>query len=101
MFALRENEGVTTDSTSGQVTPHPDVLTQKLPNGDAVLLHMGTEVYFGLDPVGAKMWEALTETGDIDTAGARLLEEFDVDEDRLLSDLIDLVAQLRDQGLLE
>ncbi len=83
------------------MTPHPEVLIQKLPNGDAVLLHMGTEVYFGLDPVAIRMWEALTETGDVEAAGARLLDEFDVEEERLLSDLNDLVAQLRDEGLLE
>ncbi len=83
------------------MTAHPEVMTQKLPKGDAVLLHMGTEIYFALDPVGAKMWEALIETGDVEAAGARLIEEFDVEEGRLLSDLNDLVAKLRDEGLLQ
>ncbi len=92
---------VSTDPTTGRLRPHPDVLIQTLPEGEVVLLHMGSEVYFGLDPVGARMWEELADTGDIEAAASRLVNEFDVDEDRLLSDLRQLVAELTEVGLLE
>jgi len=62
---------------------------------------MGSEVYFGLDPIGARMWEALAETGDIKAAAALLVEEFEVDGGRLLSDLTQLVTELTEAGLLE
>ena len=92
---------MTTGSAQGRVAPHPEVLIQMLPGGDAVLLHMSTEVYFGLNPVGARIWEALVETGDVESAGRKLVGVFAVDEDRLLSDLDDLVGELVAAGLLE
>ena len=92
---------VSTDPTEGRLRPHPDVLIQKLPEGEAVLLHMESEVYFGLDPIGARMWEAIADTGDIEAAASRLVGEFEVERGRLLSDLRQFVAELTDAGLLE
>ena len=92
---------VSNDAAEGRFQPHPDVLTQNLPGGEVVLLHMGSEVYFGLDPIGARMWEALGDTGDIEAAAALLVEEFEVERDRLLSDLTQLVTDLTEAGLLE
>ena len=92
---------MSTDPTTGRLRPHPDVLIQTLPEGDVVLLHMGSEVYFGLDPIGARMWEALADTGDIEAAASRLVGEFEVERGRLLSDLRQLVAELNEAGLLQ
>jgi len=86
---------------SGRIRPHPEVLVQELPDGDAVLLHMGTEVYFSLDKVGTRMWNTLAETGNVELAATELLEVYDVDDDRLRADLNDLVDRLTEQGLLE
>ena len=86
---------------SGRIRPHPEVLVQELPDGDAVLLHMETEVYFSLDQVGTRMWNALAETGDVELAAAELVEVYEVDDERLRSDLNDLVDRLTEQGLLE
>ena len=97
----RETGDVSTDPTQGRLRPHPDVLVQTLPEGEAVLLHMGNEVYFGLDPVGARMWEALADTGDVQETASQLANEFEVDGDRLLADLLRLVTELIDAGLLE
>ncbi len=92
---------VSTDPTKGRLRPHPDVLIQKLPEGEAVLLHMGSEVYFCLDPIGARMWEVLADTGDVVGAASQLADEFEVEEGRLLSDLRRLVTELTEAGLLE
>ncbi len=86
--------------TTSQLRPNPDVLIQKLPDGEAVLLHMGTEVYFGLNPTGARFWEVLVETADVEAAVSRLLAEFEVDEKRLRADLEELVGKLAGAGLL-
>ncbi len=86
--------------TRSEFRPDPQVLIQKLPEGEAVLLHMGTEVYFGLNPTGARFWEVLVETGDTETAIGPLLAEFEVDEVRLRSDLHDLIGKWTEAGLL-
>ena len=86
---------------SSRIRPHPEVLVQELPDGDAVLLHMETETYFSLDKVGTRMWNTLAETGDVELAATELLEVYDVGDERLRSDLNDLVDRLAEQGLLE
>lgn len=76
-----------------------DVLTRRV-GDELVLLNMTTEIYFGLDPVGTVMWEALGEHGSIAGAHAALVPVYEVAPDRLLSDLSDLVGQLVEKGLL-
>lgn len=82
------------------VAAAPDVLVQRLPDGDAVFLDLVGEEYYALDPVGAAMWSAVTSEGRIDLALAHLLEMFDTDEETLSRDLTALVANLVDRGLL-
>jgi hypothetical protein len=77
------------------------VLVEELPTGELVLLHLGTEEYFGLDPVGARFLVVLCEVGSIDEAGRQLAEEYDVEASDLLADLEELVEELRRHGLLE
>ena len=75
------------------------VLFQKL-GQDAVLLNLPTERYFGLDPVGARLWQVLAETHCLETAIQTLLREYAVDEARLRLDIQELVENLVAKGLL-
>ena len=87
--------------SSSAFRPDPQVLIQRLPEGEAVLLHMGSEIYFGLNPTGARMWEVLVESADREVALTELLAEFDVEESRLRADLERLITDLAGAGLLE
>lgn len=85
----------------GRVTVPEDVLMQRLPDDESVFLNLATEQYYGLDPTGTAMWAALTETGSVEAALDRLLEEFDVDRQVLSRDLDALVERLVGRGLIE
>lgn len=89
-------------TTSGpcQVRISPDVLSRELAN-ETVLLDLKSQHYFGLDPVGTRMWQLLCETGHVDSVVNAILEEFDVDEGRLRQDLEAFLSQLEDAGLVE
>jgi hypothetical protein len=76
------------------------VLMQELA-GESVLLNLGTESYFGLDPVGTRMWTALAQASTLQDAYVSLLEVFDVEPERLAHDLEALVDELAQHGLLE
>lgn len=67
---------------------------------EIVILDLSSERYFGLDPVGTRMWLALSQSPSIDRAFASLHEEFNVEEEVLKNDLLELVAKLADQGLV-
>ena len=75
------------------------MLFQEL-NGEAVLLDLKTERYFGLDDVGLRMWHLLESNGHVDTACARLLQEYTVDETTLKDDLAELIDKLAEAGLI-
>jgi hypothetical protein len=77
------------------------VLFEALPTGEVVCLHLGTEEYFGLDPVGARCLALLSELGSIDEAERQLALEYDVEPSDLRGDLEDLVSQLQRDGLIE
>ncbi len=79
--------------------PSENVLTRKV-GDELVLLRMDTEIYFGLDPVGVAMWEAICEAGTIIRAHEALAPLYDVDAAQLLSDLQELTDQLVDKGLM-
>jgi hypothetical protein len=77
-----------------------DVLVQELA-GEAVLLNLKTEQYFGLDPMGAKMWRALMAEPSIEKAFDRLLGEYEVEPELLRRDMTDLIDRLVSHGLVE
>jgi hypothetical protein len=79
----------------------PDVLVQRLPGNELVLLDLATEEYYGLDTTGTIMWEELTETGHLGRAYGRLRDRFDVDAEVLRRDLDTFVRRLADRGLLQ
>jgi hypothetical protein len=85
---------------TSRVTVPENVLVQEL-DGEAVLLDLKSETYFGLDDVGIRMWQVLTTSASIQNAYEALLDEYDVTPEQLLQDLNELVTRLVEQGLLE
>jgi hypothetical protein len=78
----------------------PDVLFHEL-EGEAVLLNVENGKYYGLDEVGTRVWRLLTEGNSLPAVVRILVQEYDVDSDRLAADLQALVAELAGQGLLK
>lgn len=70
-------------------------------DGEAVILQLDEGVYFGLDPVGTRLWQLIEGQGLLRGALQAGLAEFDVRPDVLERDLIDLVRQLADKRLVE
>jgi hypothetical protein len=87
-------------SGQAQYRPSAEVLAQNLPSGETVLLHLGTEKYFGLDAVGARVWSGLEAGFDLDAIHRRLLDDYDVAADQLSTDLAALVQHLLHLGLV-
>ena len=73
----------------------------RLVGDEAVLLDLKTERYLGLDNVSARIWQVLTEGGSVQSAYETLLAEFDVDPERLRTDLEEFVQELLQLGLVE
>lgn len=80
--------------------PAPRVVFQKLEDG-AVLFSPETETYFGLNLVGAIIWEALPESASLPALCDRISGRFpDVDAVIIRNDVEELLAELSAAGLL-
>ena len=88
-----------TISFSDRVTVPDDVLISNLQD-ESVLLNLDSERYYGLDDVGTRFVSVLTTSDTIETAYERLRGEYDVDPQVLRNDLLALIENLIDQGLL-
>ena len=75
--------------------PNPAVVFRALPDG-AVLLSTETEVYFGLNRVGARIWELLPpSTASLDELCACLEAEFpDAPDGAIRDDVTELLQAL-------
>lgn len=87
-------------SLESPVSTNDDVLFQEL-HGEGVLLNLKTGVYFGLDPIGRRVWELLQEHRTLASVRAAMLAEYDVEEARCTTDLLALVGELEQHGLVK
>ncbi len=69
--------------------------------GEAVILHLDRGMYYGLDPVGARIWNLIQEPRRIVDVRETLLAEYEVDRDRCQADLLALIRDLRAEGLID
>ena len=69
--------------------------------GEIVLLNLKTGVYFGLDPMGTRVWQLIQEHQSLKKVLDSLVEEYEVTEARCEQDLLGFVAELRDNKLIE
>lgn len=87
-------------SLDRKISAAPNVLAQDL-SGESVLLNLQMEEYFGLDDVGTRIWQTLTEKDSIHTAINALLLEYKVEPEQLRQDVENLIAELLANGLVE
>ncbi len=76
-------------------------VVHRLIGEETVLLNLETGHYYGLDPVGSRIWELLSEHGSLATAFETLSAEFEVAPEQLRQDLILLTQELCDKRLVE
>lgn len=85
--------------TTSTIAPAPEVLAHER-SGEVVLLSLKTGRFFGLDTVGTRIWQMLTEGHSLDTIHSRLLQDYDVARDKLLADVGAFVAALESHELV-
>jgi hypothetical protein len=70
-------------------------------DGEAAILNIKDGVYYGLDPIGAKIWNLIQKPILIDNVLKVIMDEYDVDKDRCKNDVLELVEKLIDNGLVK
>lgn len=85
---------------TGKLIVPPETLINET-GGESVILSLKSASYFGLDEMGTRMWQVLASSDSIQAAYDQLLAEYDVEEERLRRDLMNLVPKLEQHKLAE
>jgi len=67
---------------------------------ETVILDLESGTYFGLDPVGARMWQLIEEAKSLAELCDVMLEEYDVTREVLEQDAIGLASELAEKQLI-
>ncbi len=68
---------------------------------EVVLLNLKDGAYYGLDTCGATVWEMIKTPIKVSELRDALLSTFDVEDEQCTSDLLGLLEQLAQHGLVE
>jgi hypothetical protein len=68
---------------------------------ESAILNMKNSVYYGMNSVGTRVWNLLGEPKTIVQLRDTLLAEYEVEPERCERDLLQLLEQLRAEGLIE
>lgn len=82
-----------------QAQPNDEVLFQEVA-GEAVLLNLSSELYFGLDPVGTHIWGLINRNLTLQQVHQDLCDTYDASPEQLQQDLLALITQLAEAGLV-
>ena len=77
-----------------------DVIAREVA-GEMVLLDLASGLYFGLDPVGSRIWDRLSEGPCSLAEVCDLVEaEFDAPRDQIERDIVALAAEFTEKNLI-
>lgn len=69
-------------------------------DGEAAILNLKDGVYYGLNPVGARVWKMVQEPVTLEKILEAILNEYDVEKEQCFQDTVELLEELQDKGLV-
>lgn len=78
----------------------PPQVMSRLVGDETVLLDLESGMYFGLDGIGKRIWEAIGEGLTLGEIASIIVSEYEVDESQAQTDTIEFVSDLVERGLL-
>jgi hypothetical protein len=69
--------------------------------GEAAILNIKNGVYYGLDSVGARIWDLMQQPRAVGEIQSAIVGEYDVEPTRCSHDLLSLLEKLLSEGLIE
>ena len=79
----------------------PEQVMARQVGEETVILDLVSGTYFGLDPVGARIWQLLGEGRTLAEVCESMLAEYEVSRDEIERDVNELLAALVDKSLIK
>jgi Coenzyme PQQ synthesis protein D (PqqD) len=86
--------------TGSVVAAVPDHVSSKL-GEEAVILHVTKGVYYGLNEVGATVWNLIQEPRSVGELCDEIIGDFDIDRDTCEREVTALLERLLAEGLIQ
>jgi hypothetical protein len=84
---------------SDKVSIPPQVMARRV-GEETVILDLASGTYFGLDAVGARIWQLMGEGKTLAEICEAIFAEYEVSREDTERDLLELVRELNAQGLI-
>jgi hypothetical protein len=97
MTSMPQNSDI---SISSIIIAEKDPVTSEMAD-EVAILEPKSGMYFGLDHVGARIWELIQEPIAVKDIRNTILSEYDVDVERCERDLFVLFREMSNKGLIE
>lgn len=68
---------------------------------ESAILSLSNTIYYGLNPVGSRVWSLLQKPRSIAELRDTLVSEYEVERDRCEQDLLELLDKMLAEGLIE
>ena len=85
--------------SSDRITVSPNAVARQV-GDETVILHLGSGTYFGLDAVGARIWQLIGEGKNLQEIRDVVLDEYDVSRENLERDMDMLIKDLLEKDLV-
>lgn len=69
--------------------------------GESVILNLKSGTYYGLNNVGARIWNLIQEPKQVSEVREAILEEYEVEPEHCDRDILELLQQLANVELIE
>lgn len=69
--------------------------------GESVILHLKSGVYYGLNDIGAQIWNLIQQPKTVSELRDAILQEYEVEPDQCESDILALLQDLAAAELIE
>lgn len=77
-----------------------DRVIDRVVDGGTLLIHLPSGEYFSLDRVGTDVWRNIDGSKTVGDLAQLVFDEYDVEQDQAVADVLRLVEQLASEGLL-
>ena len=84
---------------SDKITIPSQVIARRV-GDETVILDLASGTYFGLDPIGARIWQLIGEGKSLGEICEALLAEYEVSREQLQGDLERLLQEMGGKGLI-
>jgi len=94
---MKAHEPITKDTV---VSRTKEVLASEM-DGETIMMSIAGGSYYGMDNIGSRIWELLEEPIRVSDLCHRLMEEFDVEVDQCLADVMVFLNALGENKLIK